>query len=168
MINPSSIEYINRLSTLKSGDLSIIRTLQNKTLDESLEGFDIFTSLWWPLREKNQRAPRREPAWLIAKLFASCPLKHENGMSLPLLLGKIAYEQRRANDDPICDSLFERIINLPLNMLEPELKKAIMQISRKYESIDWVHLIDTVSIWDREYIREKWILDFINHKTIEE
>ena len=101
MINPSSIEYINRLSTLKSGDLSIIRTLQNKTLDESLEGFDIFTSLWWPLREKNQRAPRREPAWLIAKLFASCPLKHENGMSLPLLLGKIAYEQRRANDAPI-------------------------------------------------------------------
>ena len=153
---------------LKSGDLSLIRTLQNKTLDESLEGFDIFTSLWWPLREKNQRAPRREPAWLIAKLFASCPLKHANGMSLPKLLGKLANEQRRANSEPISENLFERIINLPFDMLEPELKKALMQISRKYESIDWVHLIETVSIWDREYIRERWIFDFINHNTIEE
>ena len=55
-------QYIEVLTHLKSGDLGLLRTHSGQGLDETVGGFDLFAGLWWPLRQKNERAPRREVA----------------------------------------------------------------------------------------------------------
>lgn len=50
------------------GERARLRVLAGSGLDESIGGFDLFTGLWWPLRQKNTASPRREIAWLISKL----------------------------------------------------------------------------------------------------
>jgi hypothetical protein len=70
--------FIQRLQSLKEGERSRLRRLAGQPLDETLSGFDLFTGLWWPLREKNQFAPRRETSWLVAKLYGAFPITHLN------------------------------------------------------------------------------------------
>ena len=62
-------KYIKKLSDLQEGDRSRLRRLAGRPLDATLQGFDLFTGLWWPLRAKSPATPRREPSWLVAKLF---------------------------------------------------------------------------------------------------
>ena len=63
--------FIERLENLKEGEQSRLRTLAGRSLDERLDGFDLFTGLGWPLRQTSPVAPRRETSWLVAKLFGA-------------------------------------------------------------------------------------------------
>ena len=74
--------YIAVLTSLKAGDLGLLRKHAGQGLDETVDGFDLFAGLWWPLRQRNQRAPRREVAWLVAKLYAFCPIPESPGETL--------------------------------------------------------------------------------------
>lgn len=69
-------EYIKRLSALQEGERSRLRRLSSRSLDTTLQGFDLFTGLWWPLRVKSPATPRREPSWLVAKLFGAFRVPH--------------------------------------------------------------------------------------------
>jgi hypothetical protein len=62
-------QYIDVLTRLKTGELGLLRTHAGQGLDESVDGFDLFSGLWWPLRRKNERAPRRPVAWLIVPVY---------------------------------------------------------------------------------------------------
>ncbi|MBI1785434.1 type I-E CRISPR-associated protein Cse2/CasB [Candidatus Sumerlaeota bacterium] len=152
-------EYIQRLGTLKAGELGLLRTHAGQGLDESVEGFDLFAGLWWPLREKNQRAPRREVAWLIAKLYASCPAPHAPGDLLPLQLGRLhplddreraRYRQR-----------FDRMLLLPLGKLERPLQWGIDHVRSSKRKLDWVKLTDDLSYWEHESKRLEWAKQFL-------
>jgi hypothetical protein len=44
-------EYVRRLSNLQEGQRSQLRRVAGQPLDATLQGFDLFTGLWWPLRE---------------------------------------------------------------------------------------------------------------------
>jgi CRISPR type I-E-associated protein CasB/Cse2 len=152
-------EYINVLRELKSGDLGLLRTHAGSGLDETVDGFDLFAGLWWPLRQKNERAPRREVAWLIAKLYASIPIPHAAGDTL-------ARQIRRCqpNKDPAKERFrqrFDRILDLPLDKLEPELRWVLDQIASRDLNLDWVKLTDDLSIWDREATRLQWAEQFL-------
>ena len=52
--------YIAKLESLKTGDLGLLGVDLGKGLDESIQGFDLFSGLWWPLRKKNPQVPRRK------------------------------------------------------------------------------------------------------------
>src|SRR5690606_25014187 len=89
-MNPTPTQqYIRTLESLKPGDLGLLRRYAGVALDESVDGFDLFAGLWWPLRQKNERAPRREVAWLIAKLYAFCPTPQSDGAMLSWRLGRL-------------------------------------------------------------------------------
>lgn len=88
-------QFIGTLQSLKPGDLGRLRKLAGLPLDESVAGFDLFAGLWWPLREKTQRAPRREVAWLVAKLYAFCPMPQVDGMTLPVRLRRVRPDDER-------------------------------------------------------------------------
>ncbi|MCK6483781.1 MAG: hypothetical protein HUU22_04870 [Phycisphaerae bacterium] len=87
--------YIERLKNLKEGERSRLRSLAGRRLDARLDGFDLFTGLWWPLRADSPAAPRREPSWLVAKLFGAFgdavphvrPDEQTAGPTLPAVLG---------------------------------------------------------------------------------
>lgn len=157
-----SYEYIQRLASLKDGELALLRTLQYKPLDSELKGFDLFTALWWPLREAGKHTPRREIAWLIAKLYAAKKIPNKKDAKLSVLLGSLYYKKlhkdKKKADQII--ALNDKLLNLPVYALEPTLNKCLGLIKREYDALDWVWLIDTISAWEVPSVRERWAEDF--------
>ncbi|TRZ48111.1 hypothetical protein D4S03_10345 [bacterium] len=141
------------------GDRARLRSLAGRGLDEDTAGFDLFTGLWWPLREKNRTAPRREIAWLIAKSYAAFPIPHEPSKpdgptALAVILGR---EERRLKglDGPRrFRQRFDSLLGTPLAGLEPYLRWALAAVrdavaAGRAKGMDWVQLTDHLSIWDR-------------------
>lgn len=155
------------------GERARLRVLAGRGLDESVAGFDVFAGLWWPLRQKNAASPRREIAWLITKLYAAFPIRHdpcERGgpTALAVILGR---EERRLPVGPGPERFrqrFECLLCTPMAGLEPRLQWALAVvrdavIARRSSGIDWIQLTDNLSIWDRgekhrlgKDIREIW------------
>ncbi|HNR35418.1 MAG TPA: type I-E CRISPR-associated protein Cse2/CasB [Candidatus Hydrogenedentes bacterium] len=149
--------FIKTLTNLKTGDLSLLRTHAGQGLDESLEGFDLFTGIWWPLREKNQAAPRRSVAWLIAKLYAFCPIHQERGCAL-------AAQLRRCRPSEQFFKKCDRLLLLPNDRLEPALQWAIGTLASNKLRLDWVQLTDDLSIWERETTRLRWAEQLLENR----
>jgi len=159
-------EFIGVLSRLKTGDLGLLRTHAQQALDESVEGFDLFSGLWWPLRKKNERAPRREVAWLIAKLYGCCPIPQARDATLARQLRRCrpAHEEGRNR----FGRKFDNILMLPLDKIEAELRWAIGQVASRGLSLDWVRLTDELSVWERESTRLRWAEQFLKTEENDE
>jgi CRISPR type I-E-associated protein CasB/Cse2 len=152
-------QFIDVLTNLKAGDLGLLRTHAGQGLDESVNGFDLFTGLWWPLREKSQRAPRRSVAWLITKLYAFRPMEQSDNHTLALQLRRCQPNEDRARKR--FQQRFDEMLVLPLDKLEPALQWALEQIASSGPKLDWVKLTDDLSSWEREEKRLEWAEQFL-------
>ncbi len=152
-------DFVQTLISLKDGDLGLLRKHAGLPLDESVDGFDLFTGLWWPLREKNERAPRREVAWLVAKLYASSPMPQADRATLASQLGSLRPDGEHTGRRH--QRKFDDLLSLPLNQIEPALQWAVKEIAANGKSLDWVRLIDDLSRWERETTRVNWAETFL-------
>jgi len=152
-------QFIQVLSNLKSGDLGLLRTHTGQGLDKSVNGFDLFAGLWWPLRQKSQRAPRRGVAWLIAKLYASCPIPQSEGQTLARQLRGCEPREERAGKR--FRQKFDELLTLPLDKIEPALRWVLELMASKELKLDWVKLTDDLSIWERETTRLRWAREYL-------
>lgn len=151
-------QYIDVLARLKAGDLGVLRLHAGKGIDESVDGFDLFAGIWWPLRQRSQRTPRREVAWLIAKLYAFRSLPQSPGDTLARQLRKC---QLKSPSKERFVQRFDRMLSLPLSTIEPALQWALDLIDSNDLKLDWVKLTDELSIWERESTRKKWASQFL-------
>ena len=152
-------QFIQVLSNLKSGDLGLLRTHTGQGLDKSVNGFDLFAGLWWPLRQKSQRAPRRGVAWLIAKLYASCQISQSEGQTLARQLRGCEPREERAGKR--FRQKFDELLTLPLDKIEPALRWVLELMASKELKLDWVKLTDDLSIWERETTRLRWAREYL-------
>ncbi|MFH1740329.1 MAG: type I-E CRISPR-associated protein Cse2/CasB [bacterium] len=158
----STNDYIAGLMKRKPGELGLLRTHAGQGLDASVDGFDLFSGLWWPLRQKNAQAPRRDVAWLIAKLYAFCPIEHSPGDTLVHQLqrcqpnGTVERERFRQR--------FDRMLMQPLSNIEEPLRWALDQVAASGNGLDWVKLTDDLSIWERETTRLRWAEEFLENE----
>jgi CRISPR type I-E-associated protein CasB/Cse2 len=156
-------QFIGVLSNLKTGELGLLRAHAGQGLDESVDGFDLFAGLWWPLRQqKGGPPPRREVSWLIAKLYAFCPMPQSPGETLALRL-----RQCQPRKDPArarFQQSFDRILMLPLDKIEPALQWALEQVASNCEKLDWVQLAKDLSSWERETTRLEWAEQFLGNE----
>ena len=172
--------YIAQLTNQRRfgpGERARLRALAGCGLDEDTPGFDLFTGLWWPLRQKNQTAPRREVAWLVAKLYAAYTVPHVRpyggqGPPLPEAIGRS--EPREPYLQERFRRRFDALLCTPLGGLEPHLHWALSVardavVARRLQGIDWVQLTDDLSIWDRggEHRRECDIRDIWAEQYLE-
>ncbi len=170
-------KFIHRLESLKDGERSRLRRLAGKSLDDTLQGFDLFTGLWWPLREKSQAAPRRETSWLVAKLYGAFPIRHIRPddpvarPTLPHVLGRC--EPRDEHGRARFRTRFDALLCSPLSALEPHLRWALSVVADavkkdRCSGIDWGQLLDDLSIWDRgpEHRRERDVRDIWAEKYL--
>jgi len=162
--------FIKRLEDLKEGERSRLRRFAGQALDRALQGYDLFTGLWWPLRAANERTPRREVSWLIAKLFGTSSVPHirpygEIGPSFPAVLGVC-----EPNDPPEYRQRdrfrrhFDAVISSTLADVEPCMAWGLDEIGRAIagrvphvvgiKGIDWALLLDDMSLWDGQYNRD--------------
>ena len=122
-------KFIRQLEALKEGERSRLRRLAGKPLDETLQGFDLFTGLWWPLRAKSPRAPRRETSWLATKLYGAVQIPHVRPAdpfarpTLPRVLGQC--EPREEYGRPRFRARFDALLCSQLSALEPHLRWAL-------------------------------------------
>lgn len=158
-------QYVEALTRLKAGDLGLLRTHAGLGLDESVDGFDLFAGIWWPLRQRNERAPRREVAWLIAKLYAFCPIIHSPDDYFARQLGRCQPNDERERRR--YQGRFDQLLVLAIGRIEPALQLALNNIASKSPRVDWVKLTDDLSIWERETTRLRWAEQFlqINERT---
>mgnify|MGYP001287969184 CR=1 FL=1 len=160
-MNPTPTEiYVSRLTALKTGELAMLRSHTGQGIDRSVAAFDLFSGIWWPLREKNQRAPRRQVAWLVAKLFASCPVDHAPHHPLPSQLSRCRIQDER--QDRRLAQKFDDLLMQPLIDIENPLRWAIGVVESHNLKLDWVRLTDDLSIWDRETTRLRWAGQFLD------
>ena len=152
-------EYIDVLSRLKPGDLGLLRTHAGQALDKTVDGFDLFAGLWWPLRQGNQRAPRRQVAWLVAKLYAFCPILHSPGDTLARQVARC--EPREEGGKKRFGQKCDDLLTLPLNRIEPALRWALGVLAQSGRHLDWVKLTNDLSIWERETTRLRWAEEFL-------
>lgn len=155
-------QYIEVLTRLKPGDLGLLRTHAGQGLDESVQSFDLFAGLWWPLQNKSQFAPRREVAWLVAKLYAFAPIPHSTGDTLACQLRRCQPDEERSRKR--FQQKFDEMLLMPLDKIEPALRWALGQVADKGISLDWVSLTNDLSIWEREATRLKWAEEFLGKK----
>jgi hypothetical protein len=171
-------KFIRHLELLKEGDRSKLRAAAGAQLGSSLEAFDIFTGIWWPLRNLSPRAPRREVSWLVAKLFASFAIPHvrstqaEVGPTLPHLLAKSELLVR--GDRSRYRGRVDALLQSPLSRLESPLRWALAVVAAAVQDkhapgLDWARLLDDLSIWDRgpahsreRDIRHVWAEIYLN------
>ena len=153
-----------------------MRALAGCELDKDVSSFDVFTGLWWPLRRKSQAAPRREVAWLIAKLYAAIPVPHLKSSNEKLTTLAQTVGRGEPHED-LAQKRFRRRFNLllcnPLSGLEPHLRWALSVarqevVARHAMGIDWIQLTDHLSIWDKgeehrlkRDIREIWAEQYL-------
>lgn len=154
-------QYVEALAHLKPGELGLLRTHAGQDLDETVDGFDLFAGLWWPLRQTSPRAPRREVAWLIAKLYASRPIPQSRGDTLARQLRGCQPARDPARHR--FQDAFDRMLVLPLGKIEPALRRALDVVASGANKLDWVQLTDDLSLWEREATRLKWAYQFIGH-----
>ncbi len=155
--------FVSKLEALKEGDLSLFRALRGQRLDESLKGFDVFTGVWWALRQLPGAVPRREIAWLVIKLYAIAGLKHKTESSFASCFGRVyrTIEEEKARNRFL--DRFDDMLNLDLSLLEYPLQMALLQIkNERIEYIDWIKLTDDLSKWDNEHTRSRWAQEFYN------
>lgn len=177
----STADFIARLESNRlfgPGERARMRTLAGSGLDESTPGFDLFTGLWWPLRQKSPKAPRREVAWLVAKLYAAFTVPHVNEESaqLPAILGR--FEPRHNHDGPRYRRRFDALLCAPLSAIEPHLRWGLSVVRdecrlRRIAGLDWAKLTDHLSIWDRgsehrleQDVRDIWAEKYLNEINI--
>jgi CRISPR type I-E-associated protein CasB/Cse2 len=154
-------QFVQTLAGLKPGDLALLRAHSGAGLDETVAGFDLFAGLWWPLRQQSQRAPRREVAWLVAKLLAARPIPHAPGdaQRLARQLARCQPSDERARVR--FQDKFDQMLSLPVDEIEPSLRWALGRIADAGGSLDWVALTDDLSLWNREKTRLGWAKQFL-------
>lgn len=152
-------QFIRVLNNLKEGDLGLLRAHAGQGLDESVNGFDLFAGLWWPLRANSPRAPRRQTAWLVAKLYASYPIPQFPGKTLASQVRRC--EPKEDKPRKRFRQKFDELLALPLDKIEPALRWALDLIASKEAKLDWVKLTDDLSFWELESTRLKWAEEFL-------
>jgi CRISPR type I-E-associated protein CasB/Cse2 len=152
-------QFVSVLTRLKAGDLALLRSHADEGIDESVAAFDLFAGIWWPLRERSERAPRREVAWLVAKLFAACPMPHSPKRTLAIQLRRCQPgdegKRRQFREE------FDRMLSLSLREIEPALRFSLGRIASGDRQVDWVRLTDDLSRWEREATRLAWARQFL-------
>lgn len=165
--------FIRRLEAIPTSDRCRLRGLAERPLDSSVEGFDLFTGIWWPLRQRNPRVPPREVSWLIAKLFASFPIPNSrHGASqLAAVLGRLVPAAPEAAAR--FRARFDALLQARLSEIEPHLNWALGTIEAMAGvdggvKLDWVQLTDDLSAWDRpqrsfvDDVRARWADSYLH------
>jgi len=165
-------QFIARLESLKTGDRARLRQLAGQPLDHTLQGFDLFTGLWWPLRQRSPQAPERRSAWLVAKLYGAfrVPNVRAAPATLPCVLGRAEPREEKAQER--FRQRFDALLLSPLARVESHLRWALGvardAVDKGRESgLDWVQLLEDLRFWDRgaegaRDIREEWAKQYLD------
>jgi len=65
--------FLRETHRLSQVDWGILAAAANRTMDQSPEAFDLFSALYWRVRDRSRAMPNRQSLWLVLKLMATTP-----------------------------------------------------------------------------------------------
>ena len=124
--------------------------LADRSMDESPEAFDLFSGLYWNLRNRKQSLPSRQVAWLLLKLMASVPARLRIARSDANWnpLDKLKTRQPLPPRDQKKGVLREYPRSFPdIRLLEVQLREILRKNihSRNPETVNWRLLADQIN-----------------------
>jgi len=137
-----AVKFVRLCSRLDSASWAILEQAANKPLNHSPAAFDIFTGLYWPLRQKDKTTPSRNAAWLALKLMATA------GALRPTPAGG-SYELWRdldLKDSPADTRVYRKAIPTG-RRLEAEIRELLRRHAQKPSptGIDWPGLCQFIN-----------------------
>ncbi len=162
--------YVERIVSapgLKGGHLARLRALAMKKLSADVSAYDLFTGLYWPIRGRSPRAPRRNDAWILAKLYAKFPWvpSADNVHTLPEHLSRLCLTLPTASLARRFDRLFVmrgKDIELALQQLLALTRKPLQAsavthplLPGKFPPLNWSRLLHEMRDWDT--VRFSWV-----------
>jgi hypothetical protein len=66
-----ALAFVQAAATLDTAAWAVVAAAANTTLEANVAAFDVFTSIFWPLRNWVSSLPSRQAAWMTLKLMAS-------------------------------------------------------------------------------------------------
>ena len=72
-VGRGAVAFVRAAARLNSASWAVISAAANESLGSSVGAFDVFTSIYWPLRSRLSTLPSRQAAWLTLKLMATAP-----------------------------------------------------------------------------------------------
>jgi len=130
------LKFVRLAAGLDAASWAVVEQAANQSLNHSPAAFDVFTGLYWPLRNKDRTLPSRNAAWLALKLMATA------GRLRPVATRPSGpYEPWRdlsLRDSPAEDRVYPRAVPVGRH-LEAALKEVIRRHAQKPSpaGIDW-------------------------------
>lgn len=161
-------QFIQTLAGMKSGEKTRFRLSVGARPDQNAEAFDLFTGIWWPLRQQFQNAPKREIAWIVCGLFSLYNIPHVGGQTLPIVLSSLepGSDERKRRYRQKLDDIF----NSSVKSIPDLFPWALHEVYVNKRAIDWAQLTDDLSIWDsgdshrrKSEIKRIWLKQYVNN-----
>ena len=136
------LAFVRAAATLTSGTWAVMAEAAERSMEEHPAAFDVFTSIYWPLRIHHASLPGRQAAWMALKLMASAG-KHRPGFQVlggpsmqPWTSIQVNQPEGRTDQGPIVS--YPRKIPSG-RLLEQELRCIIRKSAAKHSErgIDW-------------------------------
>jgi hypothetical protein len=146
----ASWPFLRETRRLSGVDWGILSRAANTTMDQSPEAFDLFSGLYWRVRNRGRSLPSRQSLWLVLKLMAAAPAPYREVESDPDFnpLRELPQYQAKAPEDRRKGVLREYPRALPRGAaLETQLREAIRKhlTLSKPTSIAWADLCDQLN-----------------------
>jgi CRISPR type I-E-associated protein CasB/Cse2 len=155
--------FVTALEKLGPDALSLLRRSTGLSLAESVAAFDLFTDIYWPLRERD-RGLSRQACWRVATLYPWHPQPHGTG-DLGLCLAWLvplghSDSDRRARDRE--ERRFETLLTADNAALDTALHYAVRRLARREIPIDWRQLLEDLTVWRSpdQMIQNKWATSY--------
>jgi hypothetical protein len=130
------LKFIRLAAGLDTASWAVVEQAANKALDHSPAAFDIFTGLYWPLRNRDRTLPSRNAAWLALKLMATAGRLRPKGGQIS---GPYApWRDLAVRDSPAKGRVYPRAVPVCRN-LEADLREVMRRHAQEPNpaGIDW-------------------------------
>lgn len=155
----SVADFVSQLGQLSDSEMSHLRQCAGKPMSETVQGFDLFTSIYWRL---DRRRLDKRWLWLGATMYPWNPLPKGEG-SFGMAWRRI--RPGKSEEGNRHDQRMFRIVACGGLDVGPLLFVAIRELRRQGVSVDWTRLITDLHGWSRDggNVQRKWAEDYLHN-----
>ena len=145
--------FISQLFVLSAGDKTRLRAMLGRNPCWDVQAGDLFTGIFWPLRQKKLGRLERESCWIVATLFAfnELPGGERAGMDIGAVTGHVkSWGFRNDHEKKRAERRFKNLLQMDRAQLALPLAVLIRILRKRNVPVDWTRLLTDLTEWNAE------------------